>query len=133
MILTSNESCSAEWSSRRTRLYVAVLGMQTPWSGEKPTQQADFKGVADRTILLVEVAFVDGSVGALHTGCPIKILKALLCGDADALAKVPNVADIPGSVTPSFHWAHVTALVTLVLSFLLLLLRPRRKPGSTAS
>jgi hypothetical protein len=79
------------------------------------------------------VAFVDSGVRFLHAGFPREIFAALLCRDGDKPADILDVVDIAGSGAPAFHWAHLVALVTLVLSFLLLLLRPRKRPPEAAN
>jgi len=75
--------------------------------------------------LVVNVALADGRVQTLPQGLPSEVLEALLTIDGGETVDIEYCAN--QVAPPRLNWTNCFAVVALVVSVLLLLLRPRRK------
>jgi prepilin-type processing-associated H-X9-DG protein len=74
------------------------------------------------------VAFSDGSVEFIPAGLPPETLRGLIMGDAKAWAAC---GEFQATRQQHIHWTNCIAVAVLVLSYALLLLRPRKAEPAT--
>jgi len=74
---------------------------------------------------VVNVALADGRVQTLPQGLPSEMLEALLTIDGGEAVDIEECAN--HAIPPRLNWTHCCAVVALLASVLLLLLRPRRR------
>jgi hypothetical protein len=128
--------------------YVAVVGTQAAWTGSRPRRLSEFRDGTASTIIVVEiagsgisshhvlgrgywhqedlvanVALADGSVRVLADWLDQPALEAMLTIDGN------ERIDLDGILEPRLrlHWPRIIAPTALIVSYLILLLRPRRR------
>jgi len=87
----------------------------------------------EETIAHGFVLFSDGSVHDIPAGLPPETLRGLITGDREPWEVDAHFRQVRQQTRLRIHWANCTALAVLILSYAVLLFRPRdkRPPGLT--
>ena len=116
------------WMEPRDLSFEEALGGINPKSGKGiSSRHLSYNGYFYHQTQVVYVTFADGSVRSLREGFPPERLEALLTIDGGENVDIEYWVDIKYWVKPRLNWAHCVALAALVVSTLLLLVRPRRR------
>lgn len=126
IILVEIADSDIHWMEPRDLSFEEALRGINPQSGAGISSEhvAD-NGYFYHDTAVVNVAFADGTVRTLREGLPLDKIEALLTIDGGETVNLEYCEDY--SVPARLNWTKCIALPTLVLSAILLLVRPRRR------